>query len=277
MSQTPPPPPPPPGGTSPPPPGGMPPPPPPQPPYGGTPAGFSVGNAFNYGWTKFQANIGPLLLVMVGFFVVGAIIYAIFYVASGAMVVGTAPTCEYKVLADGSLDYVCTGGGGLGFMTAGFFLIYGIQSIVLFLYGYLVQSAFTRASLAVTDGRPVDAKTVLSSERLGQILVGGVIMAVATTIGYFLCIIPGVIIAFFGHYFVFFVVDKGMSGFDAIKASFQFVNKNLGSLIGLFLAEVLALIIGALICGIGLIVAVPIVIIAQAFAYRKLQGQEVVA
>ncbi len=97
----PPPPPPPPG-----PPGGMPPggpggapPPPPPPPPGGTarpvvatrpvvvippggmpPAGgrqFSVGDAFGYGWKKFTENIGPILIAMLVFMLIGAVIYGL--------------------------------------------------------------------------------------------------------------------------------------------------------------------------------------------------------
>lgn len=72
-------------------------------------------------------------------------------------------------------------------------------------------------------------------------------------------------------------MDENLGGTDAIKASFSFVNKNLGTLIGLFLAEILAIFVGAITCGIGLIVAVPVVIIAQSFAYRTLNGEPVAA
>lgn len=263
----PPPPPPPPGG-------GVPPP----PPYHGTPQPFTVGNAFNYGWTKFQAYLGPLLVAMVGFFVVGAIIYAIFYFALGSLALGGTVECTPGGFnSDGSYYPTQCSGGGLGLFSLGFIVVYGIQMIVMFLYSYLVQAGFTRAGLAITRGEQIEAKTLLSSDKLAQVLLGGVVMAIGTAIGSMLCIIPGLIIAFFGQFFVFFVIDRNMGGIDAIKASFGFVNKNLGTLIGLFLAEILAIFVGALICGIGLIVAVPVVIIAQSFAYRTLNGESVAA
>ena len=49
-------------------PGGM-------PPAGGKP--FSVGDAFGYGWKKFTANVGPILIAMLVFLLVGAVIYGI--------------------------------------------------------------------------------------------------------------------------------------------------------------------------------------------------------
>ncbi|MDP3972807.1 MAG: hypothetical protein Q8P61_07870, partial [Candidatus Nanopelagicales bacterium] len=141
----------------------------------------------------------------------------------------------------------------------------------------VMASAFTRAALAITRGEAVDFKLMTSSDKLGQILVGGVIMSIATAIGYMLCIIPGLVVMFFGHFFIFFILDKGMGAVEAIKASVSFVNKNLGTLFGLFLAVLAAYIVGALICGVGLLVAIPVSIIAQAFAYRKLNGEEVAA
>lgn len=264
--------------------GAQPPPPPPpgggdpgSAPYQGTPQPFSVGNAFNYAWTKFQAYLGPLLVAMVAFFVVGAIIYAVFYFALGSLAFGGAVECTPGYYANGTYYPTQCSGGGLGLFSIGFMIVYGIQMIVMFLYSYLVQAGFTRAGLAITRGEQVDVKTLISSDKLAQVLLGGVVMAIGTAIGTMLCIIPGLIIAFFGQFFVFFVLDKGLGGIDAIKASFGFVNRNLGTLIGLFLAEILAIFVGALICGIGLIVAVPVVIIAQSFAYRTLNGEPVAA
>ncbi len=267
MSQLPPPPPPPPGSQ---------PPPPPPPQYGGTPGGFSVGNAFNYGWTKFQQNLAPLLVAAVILVAVWAIIYFVFQVAFGSLAMGSSTVCTWDVNANGVMEYNCTG-GGLGLFSIGFFLLYGLNMLVSFLFFYVMASAFTRASLAITRGETVDFKLMMSSDKLGQVLIGGVIMGIATSIGYMLCIIPGLIVMFFGHFFIFFILDKGMGAVDAIKASVSFVNKNLGSLFGLFLAVLAAYIVGALVCGVGLLVAIPVSILAQAFAYRKLNGEEVVA
>jgi uncharacterized membrane protein len=43
----------------------------------------------------------------------------------------------------------------------------------------------------------------------------------------------------------------------------------------LFLASILAFIIGAILCGIGLLVTIPVTIIATAYAYRLMTGQTV--
>jgi uncharacterized membrane protein len=44
-----------------------------------------------------------------------------------------------------------------------------------------------------------------------------------------------------------------------------------------FLATLLAYIVGALLCGIGLLAAIPVIYIAQGYTYRRLQGEQVAA
>jgi uncharacterized membrane protein len=102
-------------------------------------------------------------------------------------------------------------------------------------------------------------------------------VAVAVMVGSFLCYVPGLIVLFFSPFFGFFVLDKQMGAFDSIKASFQLVNRNLGTMIGFFFASYLALLLGGLLCGVGLIVALPVVVIATGYMYRRLQGEPVAA
>ena len=80
---------------------------------------------------------------------------------------------------------------------------------------------------------------------------------------------------FFSQFFVHFALDKQLPAVEAIKASFAFVNQNLGTLIGFYLATIVAAFVGALLCGVGLLVAIPVIIIGQAYTYRVLQGEPV--
>src|SRR5262249_10196531 len=114
-------------------------------------------------------------------------------------------------------------------------------------------------------------------EDLGQIVLAALIVGVAVTVGLFLCVIPGLIIAFFAQYTLFFLIDRHLPAMDAIRASFGFVNESLGTLVGFYLASLLAIAIGFAVCYIGSLVAIPVVIIAAAFTYRRLQGEPVAA
>ena len=210
---------------------------------------MNIGDAFNYGWQKFQQNWQPILLAalvyFVGFLVVGGIWY--FIVAA--------------ILPNSGLF--------------AWLLTTAVGGIVWFALFYLVQAGITRGALALTDGRQLELATFLSTDNLAQIAIGGVVLGVATAIGSLLCYIPGLIVAFFGQFFVFFAVDQNLGGIDAIKASVAFVNEHIGTLVGFYLASLVAWFIGSLLCGVGMLVAFPVVIIAQAYMYRRLHGQPV--
>ena len=63
----------------------------------------------------------------------------------------------------------------------------------------------------------------------------------------------------------------------AIKSSFAFASKNVGPLLLLALLSFLCFVAGAIACLVGLLVAYPVVSIAAAYSYRRLQDQPVAA
>jgi len=230
-----------------------PPPPPPPPVPGG--AAFQVGDAFNYGWKKFQEYLGPILIAMLIFLVVG-----------------------------GAVNFIATLlGGGFGEITdpddIGIGMFFGVGyllfSLLSALVSLLIQAAVVRGALKITEGERIELSTFLSTEHLGQVVLASILLAIGTAIGLILCIVPGLILIFFSQFTYQFILDKGLPAFDAIKASFALVNKNLGSVVGLFFASILAFIVGAILCGIGLLVAIPVTIIATAYAYKLMTGQTV--
>ena len=273
---TPPPPPPPPPADAPP-----PPPPPaaaaPVPPPAAHAAGpvdgpWSVGNAFSYGWAKFQQYLGPILVAMLILFLIGFVISIIWFFIVAA--IGNALAGDPSVTINPETGAISTSGG------TGFFL-----SLILGALGFLVyytvfgfiQAAITRAALAITEGKKIETSTILSTDKLGKVVVAAILVAIATAIGYLFCGIGALIVSFFLAFTFFFVIDRDEEPVQAIKSSFNLVKENLGDLILFYLASVLAYFVGALICGIGLIVAVPVVIIATAYTYKKFSGQAVAA
>jgi uncharacterized membrane protein len=152
---------------------------------------------------------------------------------------------------------------------------YLVFSLLGALVSLLIQAAVVRGALDITKGEKIDVSTFLSTENLGQIVLAAILLAIGTAIGLILCIIPGLILIFYSQFTYQFIIDKGLPAFDAIKASFDLVNRNLGSVVVLFLASILAFIIGAILCGVGLLVTIPVTIIATAYAYRMMTGQSV--
>ncbi|QYJ02721.1 hypothetical protein KUV85_10260 [Nocardioides panacisoli] len=235
---------------------------------GGAPS-YSVGDAFNYGWTKFQANIGTIIigvLAIFGIFLVLSIIGFVITAAGAESSIG-----EYNPNT-GEFE---TSGGGFGFLAS--MLISTLLFFVGFLLTFVIYVGIIRASLDITYGRPVAVGTIFRFDNLAQLLLAALLVGIMVSVGSLLCYIPGLIVAFFTQYTAHFMVDKQMNALDGIKASFGFVNKNLGTLIGFYIASVIAMFIGSLVCGIGLLLAMPVVIIASAYTYRTLQGEQVAA
>ena len=225
---------------------------------GGGPVPFELSEAFNYGWLKFQQNMGPILTATLLLIIGGAVISGIWYLVS---------------LPWTALDPEDMSGIGL----TGFLLTSAVLGVVFALVGFLIQAGIVRGGLAVTKGQPLEVNTFLSTENFGQVVLTAVLIGIGTAIGSALCVLPGIVFSFFSQFAMHFVVDKGMPATDAIRASFQIVNRNLGSTVALFLGVIVANMIGAILCGIGLFVSVPVSIIATAFAYRRMNGEAVAA
>ena len=64
---------------------------------------------------------------------------------------------------------------------------------------------------------------------------------------------------------------------DAITSSVKLVSANLGQALLLALLSFVIVLIGACLCGVGLLVAYPVVTIATAYAYKKFRNQPVAA
>ncbi|WP_395657161.1 hypothetical protein [Nocardioides sp.] len=248
--------------------GGTTPPPPPAPPGGGNPGanGYSVGNAFSYGWNKFTANIGQILIAVL---ILVAVI--IFFQVVGFFI-GRAVACDPKVeFTDNGIKTEDCGG------------IFVAQNIVSWLFSLLtwiismiIGAGIVRAALDITDGRQLEGTSILKPHKLGDVILASVLIGIATFVGFILCVIPGLLVAFFTSYTLYFLMDRQELGaIDAIKASFEFTKNNAGNVILWFLISLVAWFVGALLCGIGLIVALPVVLIGTAYTYKTLSNQPV--
>lgn len=267
---TPPPPPPPPGGGT-----------PPPPPAGGSPApagGYSVSNAFNFGWTKFQQNIGPWLLACLIAIGVYVVVYAIFIL----LLIPTMSTSTTNVeTSGGTIEFTSTSGG---IASA---IITMIMFVVLTLVGWIIAAQFVRAALGVTDQGRIELGTFFQTKAIGIVVIAALILTgvqlvlgiigLIPILGWIVWFVGSIVVAFFAQFYMYFALQDDGSGLDAIKSSFAFVNGNLASIVVLYLASLVTLVIGALLCGIGLFVAIPVVAAAHAYTFRTLRGEPVAA
>lgn len=249
--------------------GEAPPPPPPPAPAGGA-GGYSVGNAVNYGWAKFTQNLGQILLAVIVLVGVLIVIQLVGYF------VGRAVACDPEV------SYNATTGSVKVDNCGGIFTLQNtvswIFSLISWVISMIIGAGIVRAALDITEGKELDPKTILTPTKLGEVIIASLLIGIATFVGFILCIIPGLLVMFFTSYTLYFLMDKPQLGaVDAIKASFEFTKANAANVIVWFLVSVVAWFIGALLCGVGLIVAVPVILIGTAYTYKTLNNEPVAA
>jgi uncharacterized membrane protein len=266
-SEAPPPPPPPTGGGYPPPPpppteGGYPPPPGYYPPAGPGAGGFSVGEAFGWGWRKFRENLGPLVVVALAIVAVLIVLGIIRF----ALTAGTEAAIDP---ATGQVE------------NPGLFGTALVSSLLLgllqFVVSVIVSAGIIKGALDITQGRPLELGTMFKGFDLVQLIIASILTSLLTFVGLIACLVGAIVVAFFLSFTTYFIVDEGQSAIDAMKSSFQFTKANAGDLLLLFLAIIGANILGACLCGVGLLITVPVTILAQAYAYRSLRQQQIAA
>lgn len=218
------------------------------------PAGpkLGVGDAIGYGWDKFKNNAVVWIAIVLIAFVIQVAINFLF---------GLGNTTD--------TDY--DGGISIGFGIWQF-----IGTVVSAVIGYLISAAFVRGALHETDGRKPGFGDFFQFTNVGAVILAGILVGLATGIGFVLCILPGLVIAFFTWWTMQFVIDRNQDAVTAIKSSFSAISSNAGPLLLLTLALFGINIVGALLCGLGLLVTVPLTIIASTYAYRVVTGGPVV-
>jgi len=87
-----------------------------------------------------------------------------------------------------------------------------------------------------------------------------------------LLIIPGLLAATLLQFPYLLVIDRKLDFWAAIKESFNVSQRHFGTLLGFFLLQLGVIIGGALLCGFGLLVAIPVCFAATAAAYIELFG-----
>jgi uncharacterized membrane protein len=87
-----------------------------------------------------------------------------------------------------------------------------------------------------------------------------------------LSLVAILVFTFFALFTIAFATDRGLPPIDALKASFATVRANAGSTLLSLVAQFLLLLIGAIPCGLGLLVTVPLALLIQVYTYRRLAG-----
>lgn len=198
---------------------------------------FSIKEALRFGWTTFKKE--PWLFVGVAAFVF----------------VITALTNTLSEEGD--------------FMGA-------LITIPVILLQWWLYLGVVRVALAAHAGAPVSFKMVFgeSWKTLFRFALAMIVTGVLTLIGFVLLIIPGIIVQLMLSMVVFAVLDKGMEPIAALKESKRLTDGHKWDLFLLMLVLVVLNVLGAIVFGVGLLVTVPVSILAITYVYKKLDRKD---
>ena len=205
---------------------------------------FSATDAIGYGWKAFTANIAPLA-------VIGLVL----------------------ILVSFATNWLSRGFDNPFVSIAG--------SMLATFISLIIGLGLIRAALAILDGGRPSVEQLLSTRDIWPYFLATLIVAALITVGLLLCVIPGLIAGFLLQFYGYAIIDKKADSvttapestpIGSIRASVEVVTANIGPLILLAVLCFVLNILGAMLCGIGLLITLPVSAIAVAYAWRYFSG-----
>jgi uncharacterized membrane protein len=198
--------------------------------------------------------------------VVVGVLYAIVY--GGAVALAPSGVTTYNSY-NGGFDYSTS--SSLGAASIAVLVFGGLVALVVVA---AIQSAFIAGLLDIADGRPVTIGSFFKPRSVGSVIIATVIIGIASVIGSF-CFVLGIVISIFTLFTPAVIVDRGLPPIEGIKEGFNIAQKNFVQVLLTWLLVGVIAFAGALACGIGLIVALPVAGLYMVYAYRRLTGGQV--
>jgi uncharacterized membrane protein len=221
-----------------------------------------------YGWAKFTKSPSTLLVPALIVLAVLIVIDGVIQVILRSALLGTHD-CTKTILGTTIHNAQC----GPGFFTTIF--VSALGGLVASFIAQLLGAGLIKSALNVADGKEVNVGDVWGYASKSNVVTTAAIVAGATFVGSLLCYLPGLIVGFLTLFAMFYVVDKDMAPMDAIKASVSLTTSRVGETILFYLLGIVVIIVGAILCLVGLLAAVPVVLAGAAYTFRVLSNEPV--
>lgn len=160
-------------------------------------------------------------------------------------------------------------------MGTGGILVSLLGSAVMLVVAAVVQSAYVGGMLDIANGQPVEIGSFFKPRNVANVVIASVVSGLIVFVGVLLCIVPGIIATIMLLFTTVIVLDRNTSGIDGVTSSFEIGKKNFGPMALTWLTTIGIAILGVLACGVGLLVAYPLISLITVYAYRRLTGGQV--
>ena len=150
-----------------------------------------------------------------------------------------------------------------------------VGSVVAFATGGVLSVGLYRMALKQLGGAPPAIEDLFKVEDvIVHAAVAGLLGTLAVAVGGVFCIVPGLIAAGLFLFAPLLVAEQRLDGVDALKLSWNTLSGQLVDAGVFVLVVVLLNVLGALCCGVGLLVTVPLSILATTLVYREFFPQD---
>ncbi len=151
-------------------------------------------------------------------------------------------------------------------------LLFTLVSLIFWVISIILDMGILRINLKFIDSKKPKYKDlfVLNWKAILNYILSSILVGLIVLIGFILLIVPGIILAIRLQYSGYLIVDKNLGAIEAIKKSWKITKGNAWHLFAFSLAIIGINIIGLLALVIGLLVTVPLSMVASAFVFRKL-------
>jgi uncharacterized membrane protein len=148
---------------------------------------------------------------------------------------------------------------------------------ILSLIGTILSMIVTLGSinfvLKIYDNKSAPYSSIFEKWQLVlKFFLASILYVLIIFAGFILLIIPGIIWSIKFQFYPYVMVDRGTGIIESLKFSSKIVDNNKWKIFLFILAQALIFIVGFLLLGIGILVAIPVTMMAETYIYRKLSA-----
>lgn len=156
---------------------------------------------------------------------------------------------------------------GLGKMKFAAMIAY-FAGIVLQL---IVSLGLIKVLLAIYNGaKPKYGMLFDEANKIGRYFIASLLYGLIVMAGLLLFIVPGIIWGLKYQFYTYFIVEKNAGIWESMQLSGQATQGNKWTLLGLGIVLFIINLLGAMLLGVGLLVTVPVTMLAGMYAYKTL-------
>jgi len=204
---------------------------------------FSIEEAIRFGWSRMRGNLGFFIVYLIIVFLV-----EFFFSLFAGLFEDSLPSLS---------------------------LLFNLGSWIV---SVVVAIFSIKIGLRLYDNETVGSYDFLSfsSSLFFKVLLGYILYTIIVIIGLIFLIVPGVYLAIKYRFIGYLMVDRGMEPIDAFKESGRITDGFKWNLLLFFILVGIIIILGLLAFIVGIFAAIPIVIVAEAYVYKKLSSNTVI-